>query len=115
MNNLKIGALAASAMAIAAVGPALNSQLVAGALAQRSRPPLPDRASIEEESEFYSDFGGLKVGVRFNGEVRKNDVAEYCVSEGWIMVVGRINGVLARKNGRLRTARLEGVVEPFYL
>ena len=50
---------------------------------------LPDRLSIDERSPFY-DAEALErgVGIIFNGKERE-DVSEYCVSEGWIRVASR--------------------------
>jgi Protein of unknown function (DUF3297) len=44
----------------------------------------PDRLSANELSPYY-DAAALErgVGVRFKG-VEKNNVEEYCVSEGWV-------------------------------
>lgn len=110
-----VGPLAASVIALSASQAAAH-EVAAEAIGSRVTIPkaLPDRASIEEDSPFYTDFGGLKAGVRFNGEVRKDDVAEYCVSEGWIRVVTRVNGTLKRERGRLVCIKLKGKVEPFY-
>ena len=107
----KIAAIAGSIMAL---GAAQALAPAAAAIASRSRPELPDRASIEEESPFFTNFGGHAVAVRYNGNVRKDDVAEYCVSEGWIRVVTRVNGTLKRERGRLVCIKLSGIVEPFY-
>ena len=46
----------------------------------------PDRLSNNPQSEFYdADILARDVGIRFNG-VEKNNVEEYCVSEGWVRV-----------------------------
>ena len=47
---------------------------------------LPDRLSTDPRSPYY-DAALLErdIGVRFKG-VEKTNVAEYCVSEGWIRV-----------------------------
>ena len=49
----------------------------------------PDRLSADETSPHY-DAGLLErgVGVRFKG-VEKTNVEEYCISEGWVRLVGR--------------------------
>ena len=49
------------------------------------------------------------VGVRFNG-VDKNNVEEYCVSEGWIKVAA---GKARDRHGNPMTIKLKGVVEPY--
>ena len=46
----------------------------------------PDRLSTDPKSPHYdAEVLGRDVGVRFKG-VEKTNVAEYCVSEGWIRV-----------------------------
>ena len=51
---------------------------------------LPDRLSVNPKSKHYDEaLLARGVGIKFNGE-EKNNVEEYCVSEGWIKVaVGR--------------------------
>ena len=47
---------------------------------------LPDRLSVDPRSPYYNaDVLARDVGIRFKG-VEKNNVEEYCVSEGWIRV-----------------------------
>jgi len=49
-------------------------------------PRLPDRLSIDPRSPYYDEeLLTRDIGVRFKG-VEKNNVEEYCVSEGWIRV-----------------------------
>ena len=49
-------------------------------------PPLPDRLSIDPRSKFHvAAVFEHDVGIKFNGKER-NDVDEYCISEGWIKV-----------------------------
>ena len=71
----------------------------------------PDRLSANESSPFY-DAAALErgVGVRFKG-VEKNNVEEYCVSEGWIRVPA---GNAKDRNGNPMTIRLKGKVEPYF-
>jgi hypothetical protein len=71
----------------------------------------PDRLSANEKSPFY-DAAALErgVGVRFKG-VEKNNVEEYCVSEGWIRVPA---GNAKDRNGNPMTIRLKGKVEPYF-
>jgi hypothetical protein len=78
---------------------------------QKARPPLPDHLSIDAASPHYvAAVLEHAIGIRFNGKER-NDVEEYCVSEGWIKVpAGR---ALDRK-GRPMMIKLKGQVEPFY-
>jgi hypothetical protein len=71
---------------------------------------LPDRLSTNENSPFY-DAALLErgVGIRFNG-VEKNNVDEYCVSEGWVRVVV---GKTVDRKGNALTMKLSGAVEPY--
>lgn len=71
---------------------------------------LPDRLSVNPHSPHYSEEV-LKqdVGVRFNG-VEKNNVEEYCVSEGWIKVAA---GKSLDRKGNPMTLTLKGKVEPY--
>lgn len=47
---------------------------------------LPDRLSTDPRSPFYNaEVLSRDVGIRFKG-VEKNNVEEYCVSEGWVRV-----------------------------
>lgn len=72
---------------------------------------IPDRLSIEPESPFY-DASALDrgVGIRFNGKER-NDVCEYSVSEGWVLVGA---GKTLDRNGKPLMIKLKGVVEPYF-
>ena len=48
------------------------------------RPALPDHLSIDPKSpHFVREVFSHDIGIRFNGTER-NDVEEYCVSEGWV-------------------------------
>lgn len=72
---------------------------------------LPDRLSVDPDSPFY-DAAILErnIGVRFRG-VDKNNVEEYCVSEGWVrLAVGK---TLDRK-GKQLTIKYTGPVEPYF-
>ena len=71
---------------------------------------LPDRLSTEPDSPHY-DAAILEkdVGVRFKG-VEKNNVEEYCVSEGWVrMAVGKT----VDRHGNAMTVKYKGKVEPY--
>ncbi len=74
-------------------------------------PLLPDHLSIDPHSPFHvAVVFEHDVGIRFNDKERV-DVAEYCISEGWIKVpVGKS---LDRK-GRPLLIKLKGKVEAFY-
>ena len=71
----------------------------------------PDRLCAHEKSPHYNaEFIERGVGIRFNG-VERNDVEEYCVSEGWIKVaVGR----RMDRHGRPMTFKLSGTVEAYF-
>jgi hypothetical protein len=74
-------------------------------------PALPDHLSIDPRSSHYvAAIFEHDVGIRFNGKER-NDVDEYCISEGWIRVpVGKS----VDRKGRALTIKLKGTVEAFY-
>ena len=74
-------------------------------------PPLPDRLSIDPASpHFNAAVFERDVGIKFNDRERTN-VAEYCISEGWIKVPA--GKALDRKGNPLLT-KLKGKVEAFY-
>ncbi|MGE4064712.1 MAG: DUF3297 family protein [Rhodospirillaceae bacterium] len=71
----------------------------------------PDRLSVNPQSPHYNEEVLKKdVGVRFNG-VEKNNVEEYCVTEGWIKVAA---GKSLDRRGNPMTITLKGKVEPYY-
>jgi hypothetical protein len=71
----------------------------------------PDRLSSNPNSPYYDEAVLQRgVGVRFKG-VEKNNVDEYCVSEGWVrLTVGK---TVDRKGNPL-TMKLKGEVEPYF-
>ena len=73
--------------------------------------PLPDRLSNDPRSPHY-DAALLErgIGIRFNG-VERNNVEEYCVSEGWVRVIA--DKALDRR-GQPMTMKLKGTVEPYF-
>ena len=72
---------------------------------------LPDRLSVNPESPYYNEAVlSRDVGIRFKG-VEKNNVEEYCVSEGWIRVAA---GNARDRHGDPLTIKLKGKVEPFF-
>jgi hypothetical protein len=72
---------------------------------------LPDRLSVQPGSPHYNaDVLARDIGVRFNG-VEKNNVEEYCVSEGWIRVAA---GKALDRRGNPLTIKLKGKVEPYF-
>ena len=69
----------------------------------------PDRLAINPSSKFYDEaLLARGVGIRFNGQ-EKNNVEEYCVSEGWIRVA--VGKALDRR-WQPMTMKLKGRVEP---
>jgi hypothetical protein len=72
---------------------------------------LPDRLSTDPRSPYYdAEVLQRDVGVRFKG-VEKTNVAEYCVSEGWIRVEA---GKTKDRHGNPLTIKLTGSVEPYF-
>jgi len=76
-----------------------------------SLPPLPDRLSTDPRSPHYV-VAVLErdVGVRLNDRER-SDVAEYCISEGWVKVPA---GKTRDRKGNPLLITLKGKVEAFY-
>jgi uncharacterized protein DUF3297 len=73
--------------------------------------PLPDRLSTNPSSPYYDEkLLERDIGVRFKG-VEKTNVAEYCVSEGWIRVEA---GKGKDRLGNPLTIKLSGAVEPYF-
>ena len=71
----------------------------------------PDRLSIDPASPSYNAAALARViGIRFKG-VEKNNVQEYCVSEGWIRVAA---GAAKDRFGNPMTIKLTGTVEPYF-
>ncbi|MGI9134907.1 MAG: DUF3297 family protein [Rhodoferax sp.] len=74
-------------------------------------PDLPDHLSIEPRSPHYNAaVFAHDVGIRFNGKQR-NDVSEYCISQGWIKVPA---GKTLDRKGNPLLITLKGQVEVFY-
>ena len=72
---------------------------------------LPDRLSSDSDSPFYNEeILARDVGIRFKG-VEKNNVEEYCVSEGWVRVTA---GSSKDRFGNPLTIKLTGQVEPYF-
>ncbi|TXH73226.1 MAG: DUF3297 family protein [Lysobacteraceae bacterium] len=71
----------------------------------------PDRLSNDPRSPFYdADLLERGIGIRFNG-VERNNIEEYCVSEGWVRVA--VGKALDRR-GQPMTMKLKGTVEPYF-
>jgi hypothetical protein len=74
-------------------------------------PPLPDRLSADPRSPHHvKEIFQHEVGIRFNGKERE-DVEEYCVSEGWVKVPA---GKTLDRKGQPLMLKLKGKVEAFY-
>ncbi len=75
------------------------------------KPPLPDRLSIDPRSPHHvAAVFAHEVGIRFNGTER-DDVEEYCISEGWVRVP---HGRTVDRKGNPLMLKLKGRVEAFY-
>ncbi len=72
---------------------------------------LPDRLSNDPRSPHYDEaLLARGIGVRFNG-VDRNNVEEYCVSEGWVRVAA---GRALDRRGQPMTMKVKGTVEPYF-
>ena len=71
---------------------------------------LPDRLSNDPASPFHNAaLLERGIGIRFNG-VERNNVEEYCVSEGWVrLAVGKT----VDRHGKAMTVKYKGTVEPY--
>ena len=75
------------------------------------RPDLPDHLSADPRSSHHvAAVFEHDIGIRFNGKERQ-DVEEYCISEGWIKVPA---GKTLDRRGRPLLITLKGKVEAFY-
>lgn len=71
----------------------------------------PDRLSVNPNSpHFQRELLERGIGIRFKGAER-NDVEEYCMSEGWIRVA---LGKKVDRNGQPLTIKLTGPVEAWF-
>ena len=74
-------------------------------------PPLPDHLSTDPRSPHYAPaVFEHEVGIRLN-EHERYDVAEYCISEGWVKVP---SGKTVDRKGNPLMIKLKGKVEAFY-
>jgi Protein of unknown function (DUF3297) len=75
------------------------------------RPALPDHLSIDPRSRFFvAAVFEHDVRIRLNDKERQ-DVAEYCISEGWVKVPA---GKTLDRTGNPLLLKLKGKVEAFY-
>jgi hypothetical protein len=73
-------------------------------------PTLPDRLSQDPRSpHFVREIFEHDIGIHFNGKERF-DVAEYCISEGWVKVPA---GKTVDRKGQPLLLKLKGKVEAF--
>ena len=71
----------------------------------------PDRLSNDPRSpHFDAQALGRGIGIRFKG-VEKNNVEEYCISEGWVRVAA---GKALDRHGNPLTIKLTGEVEAYF-
>jgi hypothetical protein len=71
---------------------------------------LPDRLCVNPRSKFYdAELIERGIGIRFNGQ-EKDNVEEYCLSEGWIRVAA---GKALDRSGNPMTIKLSGTVEAY--
>ena len=71
----------------------------------------PDRLSANPKSPFHDEkLLERGVGVRFNG-VERNNVEEYCVSEGWVRLAA---GKTVDRHGNPMTVKYTGAVEVYF-
>jgi hypothetical protein len=71
----------------------------------------PDRLSTDPRSPYYdAEVLARDVGIRFKG-VEKNNVEEYCVSEGWVRIAV---GHSKDRHGNPVTIKVSGTVESYF-
>lgn len=77
----------------------------------KAKPTLPDRLSGNTRSPHHvAEIFEHEVGIRVNGKER-NDVEEYCISEGWVKVASA-NALDRRGQPLLMTVK--GTIEAYY-
>ena len=78
---------------------------------ETTKPALPDHLSTDARSpHFVAAIFEHDIGIRFNDKERV-DVAEYCISEGWVKVPA---GKTVDRKGNPLLIKLKGKVEAFY-
>jgi hypothetical protein len=76
-----------------------------------TRPPLPDHLSADPRSPHHvAAVFEHHIGIRLNGNER-NDVEEYCISEGWVKVPA---GKTRDRKGQPLLMKVKGTVEAYY-
>jgi hypothetical protein len=77
----------------------------------KTLPTLPDRLSGDSRSPFHvAEIFEHNIGIMFNAKER-NDVEEYCISEGWIKIP---SPKALDRRGQPLLIKLKGTVEAFY-
>ena len=77
----------------------------------KTPPALPDRLSGNARSPHHvAEIFEHEVGIRLNGKER-NDVDEYCISEGWVKVT---SPTALDRRGQPLLIKLKGTVEAYY-
>ena len=77
----------------------------------KSQPALPDRLSGNARSPHHvKEIFEHEIGIRLNGKER-NDVDEYCISEGWIKVS---SATALDRRGQPLLITMKGTVEAYY-
>jgi hypothetical protein len=80
-------------------------------MSDTTRPELPDHLSIDPRSPHHvAAVFEHDIGIRFNGKERF-DVAEYCISEGWVKVQ---SSKTVDRRGQPVLIQIKGTVEVFY-
>ncbi|MGL4232473.1 MAG: DUF3297 family protein [Casimicrobium sp.] len=75
------------------------------------KPVLPDRLCVDPRSAHHvAAVFEHSIGIRLNDRER-NDVEEYCVSEGWVKVPA---GKARDRRGQPLLIKLKGKVEVYY-
>ena len=77
----------------------------------KSQPALPDRLSGNTRSPHHvAEIFEHEIGIRLNGKER-NDVDEYCISEGWVKVS---SATALDRRGQPLLITMKGTVEAYY-
>lgn len=76
-----------------------------------SLPPIPDRVSSDPASPFFKPANYCRaLEVRHNGNIKDN-VREFCVSEGWAnLIIGKTKD----RHGKRLAIRVSGNIEVKY-
>ena len=73
-----------------------------------TRPEMPDHLPTDPRSPHHARaVFEHEIGIRLNG-IERNDVAEYCISEGWVRVAA---GKAVDRKGQPLLIKLKGPVE----